>query len=195
MSTEAVTPKFRVSYPSVFKPKLNDLNGKNEFSLVALFPKGADLTKLKKAILAAQEKKWGKDPKKWPKKMKTPFRDQSDRAKENEQGKMVMPDGYVEGAIYCNLKSDKRPSVVDENVQPILDETKFYAGCYAIAAVNAYAYDIKGNTGVALGLNHVQFAGHGEPFGNRSKAEDVFAPLEIASEGASDGDAADSLYD
>lgn len=68
------TPEFRVSYPKVFKPELNTLNGKQEYSVVALFPIGANLTALKKAAQAAVEKEWGTDPTKWPKGLKLPLK-------------------------------------------------------------------------------------------------------------------------
>lgn len=179
----AHTPKFRVSYPSVFKPRKNDLNGKDEYSVQALFAPGENLDKLKEAAKAACEKKWGKDATKWPPNLRSPFRDQADRAKKNEKGDMVLPEGYVAGAKYLNLKSERKPGVVDGQVQPILDQTHFYAGCYAIAVVEAYAYDQKGNRGVSFGLQHLQKVADGEPFGNRVKVEDAFAPISASTEG------------
>jgi hypothetical protein len=56
-----MTPEFRVAYPSVFKAKLNGMNGKEEFSLVALFKKGEDLSALKASVKAVLEKQFGKD--------------------------------------------------------------------------------------------------------------------------------------
>jgi hypothetical protein len=156
--TTVVTPVFRVSYPSVFKPKLNTMNGKNEFSLEALFDKTADLAILKKAAEQAIMNKFGPDQKKWPKNIRMPFRDQSEKMKDDK-----LPDGCVAGATFMRLKSDKRPGVVDQNTQPILDESQFYAGCYARAQVNAYAYDQAGNRGVSFSLNHLQFVKDGEP--------------------------------
>jgi len=35
------TPEFRVAFPQVFTAKKNDLNGKDEYSVVALFPKAS----------------------------------------------------------------------------------------------------------------------------------------------------------
>lgn len=170
------TPKFRVSYPNVFKARRNDLSGKDEYSLIALMPKGADLAKLKEVAQKAIVDKWGADKAKWPANLRSPFRDQADRAK-NVDGKMVLPAGYEAGAIFLNLKSSQRPGVVDQNVQDIIDETQFYAGCWAIASVNAYAYDNKGNRGVAFGLNNIQKVKDGEPLGNRARPESDFAPV------------------
>jgi hypothetical protein len=181
------TPKFRVSYPKVFKAEKNNLSGENEYSVQALFAKGADLSPLIKAAKDAMEKKWGADKSKWPKNIRTPFRDQAERAKVDEAtGKKIMPPGYEEGAIFINLKSKQRPGVVDQNVQDIIDETQFYAGCYAIASVSVYAYDAKGNRGVSFGLGNIQKVADGEPFGSRSLPQNDFAPIEnVATESGS----------
>lgn len=178
MST-ITTPKFRVSYPHVFKAQVNKLSGKEEYGVTALFEKGEDLSVLMKAAEDAMIKKWGKDKAQWPKNLKNPFRDQADRAK-NVDGKQVMPEGYVEGAIFLNLKSKTRPGVVDQNVQAIIDETQFYSGCYARASVTAYAYDQAGNRGVAFGLRNIQKMADGETLGGSTRPEDDFAPVEGA---------------
>jgi len=183
--TQCITPEFRVSYPKVFKPERNDLNGKDEFSVVALFPKGADLKGLKAACKAACEKKWGSDPKKWPRNLRLPFRDQAERAKEDEDGNEYLPDGYVAGATFCNFKTQTRPGIVDASAQDIIDESKFYGGCYARAQVNAAAYDMKGNTGVSLYLNHIQKLRDGESFGSAPRnPQDVFEAVESDDEDA-----------
>ena len=173
------TPTFRVSYPNVFKARKNDLNGKDEFSVVALFKKGEDLSKLKDAAQKAIVDKWGADKTKWPTNLRSPFRDQSERAKD-VSGKRILPPAHEEGAIFLNLKSSQRPGVVDQNVEDIIDESQFYAGCYARASINAYAYDIKGNRGVSFGLGNVQKVKDGEPLGNRAKPEQDFAPIETS---------------
>lgn len=184
-STNAMTPKFRVSYPKVFEAELNTLSGKKEFSVVALFKKGEDITALKKAAHAAAVKKWGPDQLEWPENMKSPFRDQGERAKKIE-GKKIMPPGYEAGAVFLNLKSAQKPGLVNQKVEDIIDETEFYAGCYARATINAYAYDIKGNKGIAFGLGNLQKVSEGEPFGSRTKAADDFEALEGAEEEAMD---------
>ena len=184
------TPEFRVAFPQVFRPKRNDLNGKDEFSLVALFPKGADLTPLKEAAETAMIKKWGPDQKKWPKPLRSPFRDQGDREKIKD-GKATLPQGYEKGAIYLNLRSNQRPGIVDQNVQDIIDEADFYGGCWARASINAYAYDTAGNRGVAFGLGNVQKLRDGDAFGNRTKPEDDFSPVANSDTDATTGTASD----
>lgn len=171
-AASVTTPQFRVSFPNVFKPRRNDLNGKDEFSLMALFEPGTDLTELKAAASAACAKKWGADQTKWPANLKSPFRDQAEKAKDGK-----LPDGMKAGGIFMTFKSSNRPSVVDQNRQEILEPSKFYAGCYARASVGAYAYDQKGNRGVSFGLNHVQLWKDGEPLSGRPTVESAFTPI------------------
>jgi hypothetical protein len=176
-----LTPKFRVSYPNVLKAKRNELNGKDEYGLVALFPKGCDLTVLKKAAQEAIVAKWGSDNKKWPANLRTPFRDQAEKSKSDEaSGKKTLPAGHEEGAIFINLKSTNKPGVVNERNEDIINETDFYAGCWAHATVRAYAYDNKGNRGVSFGLQNIQKVKDGDTLGSRTKAQDDFAPIEGA---------------
>lgn len=185
-----LTPKFRVSFPTVFKPRLNKLNNQEEYGLVALFEKGEDLSGLKAAVIEACEKKWGPDKKKWPKNLRNPLRDQADKAKDID-GKQVLPPGHEEGAFFLNLKSKQRPQVVDQNVQDIIDQSDFYPGCYARASVQAYAYDHAGNRGVAFGLNNIQKVADGEPFGGKTNATDDFSAIA----GAKGAETAADIFD
>jgi len=192
IKTRIMTPAFRVAFPSVFKTKHNDLSGADEYSLVALFPKDADLSEIKKLIVAVATEKFG-PREKWPKKMNIPLRNQADRA--NEEGKL--PDGYVAGAYYLNLKSKDKPGVVDQSVAPIIDQSEFYGGCWAKASINCYAYSKMGNSGVAFGLGNVQKIKDDKPFGNRKRAEEEFSAVETSNEdSASDasGDSTDDLF-
>lgn len=196
-NTKVNTPQFRVAFPAVFTAKRNDLANKDEFSLVALFPKGADLTVLKQAAQAALIKKFGEDKKKWPvppSEMRNPFRDQGDREKvDPETGKKTLPQGYEKGAIYISLRSKQRPGVVDQNVQEIIDQADFYGGCWAVASVNAYAYDTAGNQGVSFGLGNLQKIKDDDAFGNRTKPQDDFAPV-ANTETASNAESANDLF-
>lgn len=185
-NTQCITPEFRVSYPKVFKPERNELNGNDEYSIVALFKKDEDLSKLKAIVKAAAEAQWGADPKKWPKDMRSPFKDQGDKEKEDDDGNTYLPDGYVKGATFCTFKSQKRPGLVNGRNEDIIDESDFYGGCYARAQVNAKAYDKKGNKGVSIYLNHVQKTRDGDSFGSSPRsASDVFEAVDDAGSGGS----------
>lgn len=183
---KCITPEFRVSYPSVFKAKaFGDQEAK--FSLTMLFDKKLDLSKpasvgsmsLKHAAFNAATEKWG--PKEnWPKKLKLPFRDGDDERPDTP--------GYA-GMIFVPANSKNQPGLVDQRLQPILDERDFYAGCYARAELIAFAYDTKGNRGVAFALQNVQKLRDGEPFSGRKAAESVFDAV------ADDSDNSDNYSD
>ena len=168
------TPQFRVAFPNVFKPRLNSLNKKEEYSLVALFPVGTDLSELKAACKEVAEKKW---PEGIPTGLRSPFRDQGERKKKNDAGQLVLPPGYEEGGIFLNLKTVTKPGLVDNQVQDIIDSSEFYGGCWARASVSVYAYDQGGNRGVNFGLGNIQKIKDDTPFGNRTKPQDDFAPV------------------
>jgi hypothetical protein len=194
-----LTPKFRVSYPNVFKPGKAFQEGQEpKYSVVAVFPKGADLSALKKAAEEAMVEKWGADKKKWPKELRSPFRKHEERAIEDEAtGKQIFPDGMEAGGIFINLSSKQKPGLVDQNVQEIIVESDFYAGCYARATVRAYAYGGPGTkftAGVGFGLQNIQKLADGDPMGSRTRPQDDFVPVAGAASATSDAASADSLF-
>ncbi len=155
------TPVGRVSFPYVFEK--NDYNDPPKYELTLLFPPGTDLTELKNAARAAVKAKWGD---KVPKGLRSPFRDAAEK-----DGL----DGYSPGWTFIAFRTTRRPGVVDANVQPIIDAEEFYAGCWARVTCNPYAYQRKGNCGVAFGLNNIQKMKEDESFQGGSRAEDDFA--------------------
>lgn len=191
MADKIITPEFRVSFPMVFSPKKGEYEDSKtafeRYELTMLFDAGADLSTLKAAAKAAAVEKWGDN---MPKKLRTPFLD---------AGEMDY-DGYEEGMTFVRLSSNQKPGVVDKNVQPILDKSEFYAGCYARASVTATAYESKDpktgavqNRGVKFYLGNVQKVRDGEPFGKgHSNPEDDFGPATAAP--APTGDIADDPF-
>jgi hypothetical protein len=179
-----MTPKFRVSYPYVFKPqKPMQPGGEEKYGVTMLFPKGADLTALKQEAARACIEKWGADKTKWPTNMRSPFRDQKEKV--DKAGKIQT--GHEAGAIFITATSKAQPGLVDSANQSLLQEKDFYAGCYARATVRAFAYDKAGNRGVSFGLQNVQKLSDGEPLGGRAKPEDEFEPVADESEAVGAG--------
>lgn len=161
MATEKVlTPKFRVSFPAVFVPRAAMDGAEPKYSVVMLFPKTADLSKLKAIAKQALVEKWGD---KIPKDLRSPFRDGNEKEL----------DGYAD-CIFITASSKMKPGLVDGQKQEIISADEFYAGCYARATVNAYAYDRNGNRGVSFGLQNIQKLEEGEPFSGRTRPEDDF---------------------
>ena len=69
-------------------------------------------------------------------------------------------------------------SMLDNNVQPILDRSEVYSGCYGRVSLNFYAFNSNGNKGIACGLGNIQKLRDGEPLGGRSSASDDFTTEE-----------------
>ena len=166
---KVLTPEFRVSFPNVFKPKSSFEGQPEKYNCVMLFDKATDISALKKAAKLAIAKKWGD---KVPKGLHNPFKDGDEKDY----------DGY-EGCIYVNASSIQKPGLVDANVEPIISQGDFFAGCYARATVVAYAFENKLKKGVSFDLLNIQKIRDGEPFGfSRPKAEDDFEAIEGGSE-------------
>jgi hypothetical protein len=198
LPTSETSPIGRVSYAHVFKPTLNKLSGKMEYSYQHLFEHGADLAKMKTAILNACINKWGPDKAKWPAKINSPFKSQKveiDRcAKKGQEHAHLHPE-----AFFVTFKSPDKdgkgntkpaPIVVDKNPKIVItEESKFYSGCWAKCNFNAFAYDKGGNAGVTLYINALQFCRDGDRFGGRPSPETAFEAIpedDVAPGGAAD---------
>jgi len=180
---KVMSPEFRVSFPALFKPVAFQ-NQDPKYSVTMLIPKSADISKLRALAAEAVNEKWP-DKNKRPKVLKHPFRD----------GDSEKPDidGYA-GHWFIKASSKMQPGLIDQNLQPIIAEEEFYAGCYARATVTAYAYDNVGQ-GVAFGLQNVQKLRDGAPFGGRTKAEDDFDVVETDDfTAASAAEAGDDMF-
>lgn len=179
---KCTTPKFRVSFPNVFKPK-SFKDGEPKYSITMLFDKKTDLAKMKLAARNAGIQKFG-PVESWPKdkngksKLRMPFRDGDD-----EKAEM---DGY-ENCIFVNASSKSPPQVIEaDGKTPIVSEVSLYAGCYARASLIAFGYDESGNKGISFALQNIQKWEDGEPFSGKPKAEDEFEAIEGAGPTAQD---------
>jgi hypothetical protein len=172
--TKVVTGKVRLSYCHLFEP-FSSFEGQDaKYSVVILVPKSDTVTvnKIKAAQQAALEagkstKFGGSIPKNW----KNTFRDG------DEEGDLDKNPEYA-GHYFMTISNKTKPGVVDQQVNPVLDQTEVYSGCYARVSMNAFAFSASGNKGVSFGLNHVQKLADGEPFGSFSKAENDFDAVE-----------------
>lgn len=180
MTTYTLTPRFRASWPHLLKKRKNDLSGKEEYSVTAIFPLNADLAPLKAAANTAMEKKFGTDRSKWPKSPRSPFRKCKEKWKEKD-GKMVIPPGFEDGeAVWINFHTEETPDVRDQRAMVVTEERQIYSGCWCIAHINASAYT-HGQGGVSLYLNGIQKVADGDPLGGRPDISSAFKPVEGAS--------------
>jgi hypothetical protein len=172
MADNIITPEFRAAFVGLFKataPKDNP-NGAKKYSMRAVFMPDADLSALKEQAKIAAEEKWGQG--KVPKTIRSPFR-------YNEELENPIP-GVPDDAVVMTFSAneDRRPGVVDKNLQDIIDDSEVYSGAWFRAQVRAYAYDNAGNKGVSFGLQNVQKTKDDEPLGRgkvpASKAFEAF---------------------
>lgn len=164
--TKVITGKVRMSYAYVFEPK--SINGSDpKYSVSLIIPKSdkATIEKIKAAIELAKKEGVTKLGGKIPANLKTPLRDGDIDRSDDE--------AYA-NSYFINANSTVRPGIVDANLQPIIDSTEFYSGCYGRASIVFYAYNANGNKGIACGLQNLQKLEDGEPLGGRSRAEDDF---------------------
>lgn len=171
------TPEFRVSFPAVFEP-VSFEGGAAKYKVNMLFLKGTDLTQMIALATATADEKWP-DKSKRPANLRNPFRDGDVEKPETE--------GYIDH-MFVAATSKIKPGVVDLQVQDIINQEEFYAGCYAIATVTCYAYNTAGNAGVAFGLQNIQKKRDGEPFSGRADPSEEFeAVASDAPDGAAEG--------
>lgn len=169
--TKVITGKVRMSYANVFEPK--SINGSDpKYSVSLIIPKDdkSTLDKINSAIELAKKEGVTKLGGKIPANLKTPLRDGDiDRA----------DDETYANSYFINANSTTKPGIVDENLNPIMDTTEFYSGCYGRASIVFYAYNANGNKGIACGLQNLQKLQDGESLGGKARAEDDFGTDDI----------------
>ena len=153
-NTKVIVP-CRFSYLHCWEP--DSVNGGDpKYSVSAIIPKSD--TKTVNAIKAAIEQAKKDSVSKWggkvPTNLKLPLRD----------GDIDRPDDEAyAGCYFFNANSRQAPQVVDSKVQPILDQSEVYSGCYGKISVTFYGYNSNGNRGK-----------YGESLGGRTSAADDF---------------------
>lgn len=166
-----VTPEARWSFPYVFQPKKAKKDGRaDKYMLSLLFHKSTDLNKLFEAVRLRIVEQFGQDKNAWPKNLRLPFRQQKE--------KFGQIKGYEEEGIFIIATSKARPGVVDSKMQPIINPSDVYGGCYGIASIRAFYYKEEGNQGISFGLLNCMKTRDGEPLGNRSTPETDFEGIE-----------------
>lgn len=164
-ATKVIVP-CRFSYLHCWEP--DSVNGGDpKYSVSAIIPKSD--TKTINAIKAAVEQAKKDSVSKWggkvPANLKLPLRD----------GDLDRPDDEAyANSYFFNANSRQAPQVVDARVQPILDQSEVYSGCYGKISVTFYGYNSNGNRGIAAGLGNIQKLKDGESLGGRSSAADDF---------------------
>lgn len=167
-NTKVVTGIIRLSYANVWEPV--SINGSNpKYSVSVIIPKSdkKTLANINAAVDAAIKEGTAKFGGKTPNKaaLKLPLRD----------GDIERDDEAYKNSFFVNANSTTPPQIVDIAVQPILDRSEVYSGCYARVSLNFYAFNSNGSRGIACGLGNIQKVKDGDPLGSRSSAADDFA--------------------
>lgn len=163
----------RLSYANIWEPRAGAHGGEPMYSVALIMdPKikegKTNIAKLEKAVEdvlneAVPSKFSGKRPTKWD----SPI----------HEGDIDRGEAY-DGNFYVNAKSKHAPGIVDQNVQPILDQSEVYSGCYANVSISLYAYNTAGKKGVGVGLGNIQKVADGESLGGNVRAEAEFSAIE-----------------
>ena len=170
MATEKikiVTNKVRFSYAHVFQPQAAIEGGTPKYSVSLIIPKSDTETvaKFQKAFEDAANKNAAFFGGAVPKGLKGGLRD----------GDAEKDDPAYANSFFVNANSANKPGVVDANMNPIIDPSEFYSGCYGRASVTLYPYNASGTKGIAVGLNNVQKLEDGEKLGGGTSAAVDFA--------------------
>jgi len=183
-----MTPEFRVSYPELFTPKSFSPEQEPKFSVQMLFPKEskAELAGMMNLVKEVIAEKWPGKDEAFLAKLRKPWKD-GDTDRENKP--------EYEGMIFCNATSrqDRKPVVVDENADQIIDQSEVYGGCWCRATITCYAYDKAGNRGVAFGLQGIQKIRDDDRFGGGGGSAADFSPVGAAGS-KSDEEAMDDMF-
>lgn len=162
------TPPVRLSFPHLGKPRADD-RGNDKFEATLLFPLGADLTILNKAVEKAVIEKFGDKAMALVQagSIDWPIKDQGKRL--NAQTGELW-EGMVPGAKVCAARTTVKPRIMDRNASEI-DGDAIYPGCWCLVTVHAWAGEFREDGAVkkrfgSIGLNNVQLVADDERLGS-----------------------------
>lgn len=166
------TGKVRLSFCHLWEPYAQNPGDEPKYSVTILIPKTdtATLNTIYAEMAAAEQQgvvsKWNGVK---PPIVKNPLYD----------GDGVRPSGEpfgeeCKGCMVMTASSKEQPSIVDLQVQPILNRSDVYSGCYARVSLNFFPYASSGNKGIGCGLNAVQKLEDGETLAGRVSAQEAF---------------------
>ena len=170
-STKVVTGKVRFCYVNVFEPTAMNEGDTPKYNICVLISKDdtKTLDKITKAIEAAKQAG------------KAKLANKNGQLPADAALKLPLLDGDVErpddpafeNCFFINANSNRKPSIVDRDLNPIMEKEEFYSGCYGRASINFYAFNVS-SKGIAAGLNNLQKLEDGEMLAGGSTAEEDF---------------------
>lgn len=168
----------RLSYLSVFKPRMNSIRKAEEYSATFLIPKQPnefckDPTKLLKEVREVIETALKEKFKEVPKKFETCLLDGD--AETNNDGEPKHP-GYW--FIASRSSTDYPPVLIDGQRKPVIDEKAWVSGDWGNVKLSFYGYEFEGKKGVSTSIRAVQFTRKDEPLGSTTDPESVAAEFD-----------------
>ena len=164
--TNVTTGEARLSYVHLFKPHAQQPGAEEKFSCTVLVPKSDTATKARidAAIEAAKQKgingKWnGVCPPIVP----HPVHD-GDGVRPSD-GMPFGPECKGHWVFTASAKADYPPEIVDQNGNPMINQSEMYSGVYALVNVGFYPYMYGGKKGIGCGLGPVKKVRDGEALG------------------------------
>lgn len=171
----------RLSYNDLFTPRAQAEGADPKYQAVLLVPKNDTKTieLLNSAIDEAVKDGVSRGKIKAPidpaQTMYPPLRD-GDRPKNNGEPRGEAFNNHY--FVSAKASAERRPFIVDQGTQPIIDTEEVYSGMYVNACVEFFLYSNNGNTGVAATIVGIQKVKEGERLGAAPvTAEDVFSAL------------------
>ena len=175
----------RLAFPNVLQPGSGgDDDSRETFNALMLFPWCAQLQPLVDEWYRVARAKFSNffDANGVPSGLHSPFKDQQDKAAKYS--------GFTPGSWYMSASSQYKPSIVDAGQNPIVDESRIYAGVWGILAVNMYSFEYRNpktkqvmKRGVSCGLQSIMIIADDERFGGGPMDTNVaFAGVNISAD-------------
>ena len=164
-SSRVVTNKVRLSYANLVEPRSMAEGQPAKYSVSVVIPKSDKdtIARINAAIELVRLE--GKEKLGRGGIVKLPLRD----------GDVERPeDAVYANSMFINCNSATKPSVVDADLNAILDSSEIYSGMYGRVSINFFAYNSSGNKGIGAGLGNVQKLEDGEKLGGGASAAQDF---------------------
>lgn len=164
--TRIVTGRVRLSYAHLFTPRAKKPGDEPKYSATLLIPKTDVVTKqridaaINFAIQQATASRWNNVR---PPIVPVPIHD-GDGVKPSDG----MPFGEEcrgHWVLTASEKADRKPDIVDINLNPIINQSEVYSGIYARVSIRFFGYNSNGKKGIGCSLGNVQKLEDGEPLG------------------------------
>ena len=164
--TNVTTGEVRLSYVHLFKPYAHSAGQEEKYSCTVLVPKTdiATMERIRAAVEAAKQKgisdKWNGS---CPPVVPIPVYD-GDGARPSD-GDEFGPECGGHWVFTARAGADHPPEVVDQNLNPVINQSEVYSGIYARVNVSFFPYSFSGKKGIGCSLGAVQKLRDGETLG------------------------------